>query len=322
MACRTPSWTVLDPGVLIRTLSSRTPIDRAGAPVHIARTGLAVAATLLTLGGCASAEDVAAPDQDETSSSTTTDEPTDEPTDDKPDEPERPSTPVPEIGDCRRLDGDIVVSGYTDSAVSPVDCGQSHNTQTVYVTSASGAVQKALERGDSNEIFELMLPRCRAKLASWTGGDLERLSRTTFGVVVGVPPAEDVKLGADWVRCDASLNGADGQPVALPEQTQGTLRAENGDYDLCVRGDFTRRGTTVVPCARAHDYRAVAAVRLGNPASSYPGEGKVRQVLKRRCPAEATDYLGSSARYGYTYPTAPQWATSTGYGTCYAMTKK
>lgn len=291
--------------------------------MHIARTGLALAAALLTVSSCGSAEDLAAPDQD--GSTSTTDDGTDtpEPTQspDKTHKPE-PSTPVPEVGDCRKLDGDTVYSGYTDSGATPVACGKRHNTQTVYVTSAKGAARKALKRGDSNTVFEIMLPTCRAKLASWTGGDVARLGRTTFGVVVGVPPAKDVGLGADWIRCDASLDGADGRPQALPKQTKGVLRKDTSDYDLCVRGDFSRRGTTIVPCGKSHDYRAVASIRLGDPAAGYPGETAVRKVLKRRCPSEATSFLGSSARYGYTYPTRPQWSTSTGLGTCYALTKK
>lgn len=290
--------------------------------MHTARTGLVIAAALLTLSSCASAEDLATADQDGSPGTTEgTDDPTEEPTD-EPDKPDKPSTPVPEVGDCRRLNGDVVYSGYSDAGGSTSDCAKRHNTQTVYVTAAKGTTKKALKRGDTNKVFETMLPECRSRLASWTGADAARLSRTTFGVVVGVPPSEDVKLGANWVRCDASLNGADGQPTALPKQTKGVLGKETSDYDLCVRGDFSRRGTTIVPCSKGHDYRAVASLRLGDPSGRYPGEGSVRKVLKRRCPSEAVSFLGSSARYGYTYPTQSQWATSTGFGTCYALTKK
>lgn len=291
------------------------------------RTGRAMMCVLLpvvlTLGGCASAEDIAAIDNDTTASasdgSPSTD-PTNEPANTE-NEPE-PSIPVPEVRDCRQLNGDAVYAGFTDASAQTVNCSDRHNAQTVYVTTARGSQKKHLKSGDGDALFEAMLPECRKRLASWTGSDLGRLSRSMFGVVVGVPPAKDVELGATWIRCDVSLSGVDDRPIALPRKTRGVLSKERSDYDLCVRGKFSQRGTTILSCAHKHDSRSIASIPLGDTSKPYPGESDVIKRLKRRCTTEALNYRDPSSRYGYTYPTKPQWKLSTGFGTCYVQTKR
>lgn len=288
--------------------------------MYIARTGLAVAAALLILSSCASAEDVAAPDHEDSGSSTT-EEPSEDPSE-TPEKEKKPTTPVPEVGDCRKLGGDVVSSGYTDAASSPLACSKSHNTQTVFVTTAKGKTKKALKRGDSNGVYEAMLPVCQKQLSAWSGASKSRLERTGLDVVVGAPPAVDVKRGATWLRCDLALFHPDGHSVQIPADTKDIAASDTSDADWCVRGEFSARGTTYILCDRPHDYRIAGVVELGNPSGNYPGEKSINNTLRQRCVPIVNRYLGGSRRYGWQYPLRNQWKTSDGLGRCYAKTSK
>lgn len=280
------------------------------------RIGVVLAAVVIVACGCADASDLGGPDPDDSTASTPTQTP--QPTKHQPE----PTTPVPNVSECRPFTDSAVLSGITDSSPDIVDCGDRHNTQTVYVETATGPLKRLLADRDTTAIFDKMLPVCRARLASWTGSTVPRLSRTLYGVLVGIPSAEDIDRGASWIRCDVWLSGDDDLPTSLPEQTRGTLSDETTDFDVCTVGTFTDGSINTRPCSLSHEYRGISSIRLGDPTESYPGQPAIRKVLARRCPGEALTYLGSSARSGYTFPLRTQWQSSTGFGVCYALTPK
>ena len=299
----------------------QTTSTRAGAHVRTARTGIAAATVLLVLSGCASAEDVAASDDPSAdSSSEPTDEPTDDPTEEV--EPEKPSTPTPDVGDCHRLESNQVTSGVVQSGNSTVQCGKPHNTQTFSVTNAKGATRKALKQGDLNKVHSQTEDTCRKKLGSWVGGGKARLARTGYGVIIGTAPAEDVALGATWVRCDVVLYDISGSPVKLPKKTRGSLKKQTSDVDYCVKGTFKASGTNVVLCSKPHNFRSVGVVKFGGPSASFPGTKKVQRTMRKRCFVQTRKFLGKNRYTAWTLVTKETWSAGDRFGECYAKTKK
>lgn len=292
--------------------------------MRTARTGLIVAAALLALGGCASAEDLASGAASDDSTSESTDEPTDDsPSDEETTEAEEPSTPTPSVGDCQQVLASQISSGIAQGAgKSTVGCRKSHNAQTFYVTDTKGATRKALKSGDLTTVHGKTVETCQKELESWVGGNEARLARTGYDVIVGAPPASDVQLGATWVRCDVVLYAPNGTVADLPADTRGSLKSETSDVDFCVRGKFKPSGTNVVLCDKPHDYRSVGVVKFGEPSDSYPGRSQVEGGMRQPCLRQSRRYLGRNEYTGWTFPTASTWKNGDRYGECYAKTKK
>ncbi|UPK73665.1 septum formation family protein [Nocardioidaceae bacterium SCSIO 66511] len=291
--------------------------------MRTARTGLIVAAALLALGGCASAEDLAASGASD-STSEATDEPTDEPTDteEPTDEPtEEPTAPTPTAGDCRMIANSELSRGVVTSAKS-AKCGKKHNAQTFYVTNAKGATKQALTKGDLTKVYKQTESTCDKQLQSWTGGNAARLARTGYQTIVGAPTAEDVVAGASWVRCDVILYQPSGSTVDLPKDTRGSLKKQTSDADYCVKGRFKPSGTNVVLCNKPHDFRSVGVVKFGDPSDSYPGRKKVQGGMRKPCLRQSRKFLGKNRYTGWTFPTAQTWKGGDRFGECYAKTKK
>ncbi|MDN5854512.1 MAG: septum formation family protein [Actinomycetia bacterium] len=291
--------------------------------MRTARTVIAAASTLLVLGGCASAEDIAASDDSTDSTSETTDEPADDSTDEPTEEEtEKPSTPVPNIGDCHKLSATAIAGGAVDAAEPAINCGKAHNAQTFYVTNPKGAVRQALEQGDLQKVYTKMVDRCSKQLRSWVSGDAARLARTGYGVIVGTAPAEDVALGATWVRCDVVLYDAKGSPVRLPKDTRGSLKKQTSDVDWCIKGKPKAKNTNIVLCREPHDLRSVGVVKLGKESDEYPGRKKVMKTMRPKCFAQTREFLGENLYTGWTVPVAANWSDGDRFGECYAKTKK
>ena len=294
--------------------------------MRTARTVIAAAAALLVLGGCASAEDIAASDQSDDSTSDTTDESTDEPTDDSSDEDEeeqeKPSTPVPNVGDCHKLGASAIDRGAVNSGKPALKCGKPHNAQTFHVTNTKGAVRKALERGDLRKVHNKMIGTCDNQLRSWVGGNKARLARTGYDTIIGTAPASDVALGATWVRCDVILHDVNGKPVRLPKKTRGSLKKQTSDVDWCIKGKPKATGTNIVLCREPHNLRSVGVVRLGKESDKYPGRKKVMKAMRPKCFAQTRKFLGANKYTGWTVPVPSTWSAGDRYGECYAKTKK
>ncbi|UYM05736.1 septum formation family protein [Solicola gregarius] len=283
-----------------------------------ARTSLIVAAALLALSGCASAEDLASAGATDDPTTEATDEPTDEPTEEQ---TEEPSTPTPSAGDCRKIDSTEISRGAVGAGKS-VGCRQPHNAQTFYVADAKGKTAKALTGGDLTKVYKQTEPMCEKQIQAWTGGNAARLARTGYDIVIGTPPAADVPLGAMWVRCDVILYDPDGSVVGLPNDTRGSLDKATSDVDFCVRGSFKPSGTNVVLCDKPHDFRSVGVVNFGKSSDSYPGRSQVEGGMRKPCLRQSRKYLGKNLYTGWTFPTASTWKNGDRYGECYAKTKK
>ncbi|WP_406108409.1 septum formation family protein [Micromonospora globbae] len=135
---------------------------------------------------------------------------------------------VPEAGVCHLAVQDV---GYL-SAYNPVDCGESHRAETLYVGTLSGA---AAERGTPPPAGSAGMRAARGQCdrevskavgADWRGGRL--------GVGVVFPSPAAWAGGARWFRCDVSETTSLDEPgVSL---RQGTLRgALKGDSALAHR---------------------------------------------------------------------------------------
>lgn len=295
--------------------------------MRTARTVIVAASALLVLSGCASAEDIAASDESADSTSATSDDSSDDSSDDGSDgeseEEEKPSTPVPNIGDCRKLPAGAITRGVVDTATPSIKCGKSHNTQTFHVTNTKGAVRKALQQGNLQKVHSQMADTCTNQLRSWVGGDVARLARTGYDVIVGTAPSEDVELGATWVRCDVVLyDPKTNKPTKLPKQTKGSLKKQTSNVDWCIRGKPKPSGTNVVLCREPHNLRAIGVVRLGGKSAKYPGRNKVMKAMRPKCFAQTRKFLGKNRYTAWTVPVPGTWSNGDRFGECYAKTKK
>jgi hypothetical protein len=240
------------------------------------------------------------------------------------------STPPPKpaeapISDtCRRLDY-AAISRYSN-ADDPVPCRAPHTAYTFAVRMIPAEVSVPGASIGNRSIQDAASTGCRNAFAGFIGGTpairaLSRLSVTYF-----LPEQRDFNLGAHWVRCDVVALKTSNQLAALPQPLKGLLDKPDAltSYGLCSDGDPGASTSRLVMCAEPHTYRAKTALRLGSDDTRYPGVSTVGPGGQTQCKAYLTHLLDTTGgfTFGWTYPTAADWASGQRFGYCYLKTAK
>jgi hypothetical protein len=226
---------------------------------------------------------------------------------------------APATDTCRRLDYSAI-SRYSNGDAT-VPCTSPHTAYTFAVKMIPAEVSVRGVSIGNKSIQDAASSSCRDAFAGFIGGTpsvraLSRLSVTYF-----LPEQRDFNLGAHWVRCDVVALKTFNQLAALPHKISGLLDdpAALKTYGLCSTGDPSASSSRLVMCAEKHAYRAKAAIRLGAESAPYPGQSVAGPGGQRRCMTYLQDLLHRTGgfTFGWTYPTANDWAAGHRFGYCY-----
>lgn len=139
-----------------------------------------------------------------------------------------------------------------------------------------------------------------------------------------VPRSDQVAAGAGFFACTTYVVKRGSALLALSRSTEGVLATSRGrDYGSCARAAITNAGNDTLVCSITHNWRAVAAARMGAPEDRYPGDNQLRSRMQGICENAVRDYLDTTGAYdyGYTWPTRSTWSNDDRYGLCYAKTR-
>ncbi|MEH1100743.1 septum formation family protein [Micromonospora sp. CPCC 205561] len=194
--------------------------------------------------------------------------------------PAAPQAFVPAAGVCHVGAQDV---GYL-SAYHPVDCAQSHRTETVHVGTLTGAgADRSTPPPAGSEGMRAARGECDRKVNEVVGGDW-RAGRLAVGVVLPSPQAWSG--GARWFRCDLSEQTS--LDEAGPKTRTGSLKgALTGAAPLAhrcfnpkVRADDIRE-MTPVSCTSKHRAEFVGVWQA--PETSYDAFTRDNMKVHRAC---------------------------------------
>ncbi|GAB3140864.1 hypothetical protein GCM10027290_12430 [Micromonospora sonneratiae] len=135
---------------------------------------------------------------------------------------------VPAADTCHAEEGDGSLRSY-----KPIDCGQSHKTETLYIGTFTGSATSR-ESPPSNDSDEMRTARqeCHTKVTEAVGGDW-RGARLSLSVVL--PSEQAWTGGARWFRCDISEVESldDDDVVARTSSVKGALSSTSELAHTC-----------------------------------------------------------------------------------------
>jgi hypothetical protein len=313
---------------MVRTLGA----GRSGAG-RIGRWAGAVAIGALVLTGCADASGLSVADDEPTSEVTEepteeptedpTEEPTEEPTDEPTDEPTEPPVQVerPQAGDCVKLTSTDVFYDVLREVPASTACSARHSAQVTDVSPLTPPLRKAVRTGNVDPVTSRLVNGCRTSAEKWLGTDTEGFVISQFGSLPALPSFEELEAGADWYVCSTYVLKRGTKLLPLEQDTRRILAGKRAaDFGTCARAAITNAGNDRLVCTIKHNWRAVAAVRLGGPGAKYPGDNSARDRVQGSCEGKVGDWLNATGtyNYGYTWPTRQLWEAGDRYGVCYA----
>jgi hypothetical protein len=203
-----------------------------------------------------------------------------------------------------------------------VSCAGPHTAATIFVGRLDTVVDGHAVSVDSATVRRQLASTCPRKLAAYVGGSAETRALSRLNIVWFSPSLAQSDQGADWFRCDLIAFGAGDALLPLPPtgRLNRVLDRPRGlrTYGLCGTAAPGARGFERVVCARSHSWRAVDTISLSG-GTRYPGVAVVRKAGNAQCRDLARERAGSSLRfrYGWEWPTQPQWARGQHFGYCW-----
>ncbi|MDQ3095815.1 MAG: septum formation family protein [Actinomycetota bacterium] len=227
--------------------------------------------------------------------------------------------PTPDADTCRELR--FVDIGRYSNATPTTSCAGRHTGFTFEVTRLPPDIAFEGVQIKNDAIQQQAGQACRDAFETYVGGDAAARARVRLTVTYFLPDQDTFDAGARWVRCDIIALQADQILADLPMELEGLLDddAAVDDYGLCSTGQPGAIDSKQVTCDQPHTYRAIAALRLGAMADSYPGETETRVVGKQRCEDLIVDLLGSDGGFthSWTFPTPEDWNAGQRFGYCW-----
>jgi hypothetical protein len=229
--------------------------------------------------------------------------------------------PAPSVGECRDLSYSDISLYSNESKARP--CSKAHTAFTFAVGQLPDDVAFDGVKIENDAVQGAAASACQNAYVAYVGGGTAERALTRLTVTYFVPPQAGFDAGAHWVRCDIVALQSDNSLADLPSKLEGFLDSgRSGDYDVCSRGDPSASGSILVMCTQDHTYRAVAAIRLGDPRASYPGEQATLVQGKQDCKQTISDLLGVSGgfTFSWTYPSPSDWSAGQRFGYCWNET--
>ena len=227
---------------------------------------------------------------------------------------------APAEGTCRVL-AIADLSARTNNS-SAVDCSQPHTAQTIKVATFPTTVGSDYH---ADPVGAFAYQTCTEAFAASLGAadsvaPRAQLSWAWFG------PTDDAwRRGARWFRCDAVGAPPDQSSMAdIPADLTNLLAGFPPDHWLtCATGSaFTSRVN--VACDQPHTWRAVTAVKLGQPKDPYPGDHISAVRAHNYCSDAVGAYLNYANTYEFGYTTfhRAEWKAGNRRAVCWAKTTK
>jgi len=229
-------------------------------------------------------------------------------------------TTPPKVGVCRHLSAADLREPSNATPVLP--CARSHTAQTFAVGTLPAETGSSY---DDKRHGTFVFDTCSAAFRDFLGIDGSLALRVQLAWAWFRPSKRGWDHGARWYRCDV-VGGPEGAAVlrALPAEARGLFSSAAPDAWLtCARG-ATVPHSKKVPCSEPHDWRAVTAVKVGQPQDPYPGDRIVQVRSRDYC----SDWVGAWMHYppdydfGYTWFREAQWATGNRRSVCWARTDR
>jgi hypothetical protein len=226
----------------------------------------------------------------------------------------------PELGACRDLGADDL--DQPSDASPAVSCAKRHTAQTFAVGTLPASTGSSY--GDKRH-GTFVFDRCSQAFRDFLGVDDGLALRVQLSWAWFRPSERGWGRGARWYRCDV-VGGPEGASELrdLPPDAKGLFIHDLPDAWLtCARGR-TVAHSTKVPCSQSHDWRAVTAIKVGQPADPYPGDRIVQVRSRDRC----SDWVGAWSHYtpdyefGYTWFHEAEWSTGNRRSICWARTDR
>jgi hypothetical protein len=226
----------------------------------------------------------------------------------------------PRLGACRDLSAADLEKGTNDDAI--VACSEQHTAQTFATGALPATTGKAY---GAREHGEFVFRTCNPRFQRFLGADESLAMRVQLSWAWFGPSKKAWQKGARWYRCDAVGGDAEARELRrLPTTTKGLFsRGESDTWLTCAVGP-TVSGSKKVPCSEKHDWRAVTAVKVGQPTDPYPGDKIVRARSRDRC----SDWVGAWLNYtpdydyGYSWFHQAEWEAGNRRSVCWAKTDR
>lgn len=297
---------------------------------------LAGSIVIVLLGsGCTSSSNLTAADDDppadktdsaptQESDSEPSDIPTEEPTE-EPSQPEPappPSSTRPAAGGCVQLTRSDVFVEALVGLPEPSRC-RGATGQYASVRALTPAMRRAANSSDASALSSLTSGRCRRDVLGWLDAGNEGLEISQFRVLPSVPLPDQVAAGAGFFACTTYVLKRRTALLELTRSTEGVLDTRRGrGYESCARGAITNAGNATQVCSLKHNWRAVAAARMGEPDDAYPGNQRLRTRMRGICEVAVGSYVDTTGtyQYGYTWPPRRTWSDADRFGLCFAKT--
>lgn len=226
-------------------------------------------------------------------------------------------TPLPS-GLCRVLTlADL--SARTNNS-NTVPCTRPHTAQTIKVgrfpTSVGSDYQAARVGAYAYRI-------CAPAFESYLGATDSLVLRIQLSWAWFGPTQAAWNRGARWFRCDAVGAPPDQTSMTdIPTDLRNLLIGFPPDRWLtCATGAmFSTRSE--VSCAQPHTWRAITAIKLGQPNDPYPGDHISEIRANNYCSDAVLAYFNYANTYefGYTVFHAAEWKAGNRRAVCWAKT--
>jgi hypothetical protein len=227
---------------------------------------------------------------------------------------------APELGACRVLTPEDVAN--PSNATRTVDCADKHTAETFAVGELPAELKDA--DYDASELGAFAYQTCSSKFQKFLGADESTVMRTIVSWAWFRPSEEAWDKGARWYRCDVVGGGEESKEyVDLPDTAAGLLAHQPPDdaWMACVNGPSVHSAPKV-PCTEPHNWRAVTAIKVGDPEDPYPGDRVVEVKTRDYCSDWVGSWLGYPPEYdfGYTWFHEGEWKAGNRRSVCWAAT--
>ena len=225
--------------------------------------------------------------------------------------------PAPPRHACYALD--FAQAAEPTTSAPPVPCRSGHTAATIAVGTIDPVADGHLLAVDSDTVQRQIANRCRARLASYLGGDEQTRRLSRLAVVWFSPSLSQSDQGATWFRCDLVALAGHDQLAPLPRRTRDLLAADGAldRYGTCGTAAPSAAHFQRVICSAPHTWRARATIDLPrgsrylSKAAGAAADASCRDIESRA----ASDVL--KLKWSFEWPTQDQWAAGQRYGYCW-----
>ena len=226
----------------------------------------------------------------------------------------------PANGLCRVLTLADLGARTNNSPSGP--CSLPHTAQTIEVARFPASVGSNYE---SPQVGAFAYRTCAPAFESYLGATDSLVLRIQLSWAWFGPTAGAWKRGARWFRCDVVGTSPDQTSMTdIPANLRNLLTGFPPDRWLtCATGAvFSTRSE--VSCAQPHTWRAVTAIKLGQPNDPYPGDHLSAIRANTYCSDAILAYFNYANTYefGYTIFHEAEWKAGNRRAVCWAKTTK